>query len=188
MNKKKKNYWPVFFILLFSFVFSMIIWTISKAVTVPPIEDISFMKKYQDVDASFNNMMDSNELFSKKYDFEIYINGNKLDLTTEDIRYSQKVIDKNSTHKNILKVGNNDIKVVVLDKNTKEKKDLGIELLITKALVNDSDIIFNNNSFKNESKEYTTTFTIKEANNWIITGTFKVEDTTGYIYIKTNAN
>ena len=45
----------------------MIIWTITSAVSVPTIvEDKSFMKKYQDVDASFNNMMDSNEIFSKK--------------------------------------------------------------------------------------------------------------------------
>ena len=30
-------------------------------------------------------------------------------------------------------------------------------------------------------------FEIKEANNWIITGSFTIDGTTGYIYIKTNA-
>lgn len=187
MDKKKKNYWPIFFIVLFSFVFSMIIWTITRAVSVPTVEDKSFMKKYQDVDANFNNMMDSNEIFLKKYDLELYINGKKFDLTTDDIKFSQKVIDKNSTHKDILKVGDNNIKVIVTDKNTKEKKELGIELMITKALVNDSDIIFNNNSFKDDSKEYTSNFSINEANNWIITGSFKANDAVGYIFIKTNA-
>jgi len=59
--------------------------------------------------------------------------------------------------------------------------------MITKALVNDSDIIFNNNSFKDDSKEYTSNFSINEANNWIITGSFKANDAVGYIFIKTNA-
>lgn len=187
MNTKKRNYWPIFFIGLFSFVFYMIIWTITKAVSVPPIEDKSFMKKYQDVDASYNNMMDSNEAFLKKYDLELYLNDKKFDLSTEDIRYSQRVIDKNSTHKNILKIGNNDVKVVVTDKITKEKKSLNIDLLITKALVNDSDIVVGNEKFKDENKIYSTNIEIKEANNWIITGTFKVDESTGYIFIKTNA-
>ena len=144
---KKRNYWPLFFITLFSFVFSMIIWTISKAVSVPTIEDKSFIKKYQDVDASYNNMMDSNEAFLKKYDFELYINGTKFDLTTEDIRYSQRVIDKNSTHKDVLKVGNNDVRVIVIDKITKDKKSLNIELLVTKALTSEADILLNNQNF-----------------------------------------
>ena len=184
---KKRNYWPLFFITLFSFVFSMIIWTISKAVSVPTIEDKSFIKKYQDVDASYNNMMDSNEAFLKKYDFELYINGTKFDLTTEDIRYSQRVIDKNSTHKDVLKVGNNDVRVIVIDKITKDKKSLNIELLVTKALTSEADILLNNQNFKDESKTYISSLEIKEVNNWIITGTFKVDDTVGYIFIKTNA-
>lgn len=184
---KKRNYWPLFFIFLFSFVFSMIIWTIMKATSVPPIEDKSFMKKYQDVDASYNNMMDSNELFLKKYNFELIINDKKFDLTTEDIRYSQRVIDKNSTHKNSLKVGKNIINFIVTDKVTNEKKNILIDLIITKALTNDSDLILNSQNFKDENKIFTSGFDIKEANNWIITGTIKVDDNIGYIYIKTNA-
>ena len=42
---KKKIIVFVFFIGIFSFVFSMIIWTIMSAVSVPVIEDRSFMKK-----------------------------------------------------------------------------------------------------------------------------------------------
>ena len=56
----------------------MIIWTIMSAVSVPVIEDRSFMKKYQDVDENYNNMMDSNSAFLDKYSFELYLNDKNL--------------------------------------------------------------------------------------------------------------
>ncbi|WP_419673186.1 hypothetical protein [Aliarcobacter butzleri] len=118
----KRNYWPLFFIGIFSFVFSMIIWTITKAVSVPTVEDRSFMKKYQDVDEHFNVMMESNQKFLSKYNFEMYLNDKEFDLTTEDIKYSQRVIEKYSENKNLLKIGQNNIKIVITDKVTKEKK------------------------------------------------------------------
>ena len=89
---KKRNYWPLFFIGIFSFVFSMIIWTIMSAVSVPVIEDRSFMKKYQDVDENYNNMMDSNSLFLSKYDFEFYVN-DKKEIVGTHYRPTQKSLD-----------------------------------------------------------------------------------------------
>lgn len=183
----KRNYWPLFFIGIFSFVFSMIIWTIVSASKVPVIEDHSFMKKYQDVDENYNNMMDSNSLFLSKYDFEFYVNDKKFDLTTDDIKLSQRAVEKYSLHKDLLKVGQNSLKVIVVDKITKEKKDINIELVVSKTISNDSDLILNNENFKNQEKIYISNFEIKEANNWIITGSFTIDGTTGYIYIKTNA-
>ena len=59
----KRNYWPIFFILIFGFTFSMIVWTIKSASSISLAPDKSFMKKYQDVDAHFNEMMESNKLF-----------------------------------------------------------------------------------------------------------------------------
>ena len=82
----KRNYWPLFFIGIFGFTFAMIIWTIKSAVSLPVVEDKSFMKKYQDVDDHFNEMMDSNKLFLSKYDFELTLNGKVFPLTTEDIK------------------------------------------------------------------------------------------------------
>ena len=183
----KRNYWPLFFIGIFSFVFSMIIWTIVSASKVPVIEDHSFMKKYQDVDENYNNMMDSNSLFLSKYDFEFYVNDKKFDLTTEDIMYSQRVLEKFSKHKNLLKVGQNSLKAIVYDKTTNEKKDVIIELVVTKSNSNSSDLIINNNNLRNDDKIYNTIFEIKEANNWNITGSFKIDENIGYIFIKTNA-
>ena len=183
----KRNYWPLFFIGIFGFTFAMIIWTIKSAVSVPVIEDKSFMKKHQDVDDHFNEMMDSNKLFLSKYDFELTLNGKVFPLTTEDIKYSQRVIEKISQHKDILKVGNNDMKIIISDKITKNKKDATIELVITKVMSNESDIILRNENFQNSNGVNNSTFELKEANNWIITGSFTVDGIIGYIYIKTNA-
>ena len=183
----KRNYWPLFFIGIFGFTFAMIIWTIKSAVSLPVVEDKSFMKKYQDVDDHFNEMMDSNKLFLSKYDFELTLNGKVFPLTTEDIKYSQRVIEKISQHKDILKVGNNDMKIIISDKITKNKKDATIELVITKVMSNESDIILRNENFQNSNGVNNSTFELKEANNWIITGSFTVDGIVGYIYIKTNA-
>ena len=183
----KRNYWPLFFIGIFGFTFAMIIWTIKSAVSLPVIEDKSFMKKYQDVDDHFNEMMDSNKLFLSKYDFELTLNGKVFPLTTEDIKYSQREIEKISQHKDILKVGNNDMKIIISDKITKNKKDATIELVITKVMSNESDIILRNENFQNSNGVNNSTFELKEANNWIITGSFTVDGIIGYIYIKTNA-
>ena len=81
----KRNYWPLLFIGIFTFTLGMIIWTIKSAVSVPVIEDNSFMKKYQDVEEHYNEMMDSNVLFRSKYNFDFFINDKQFALTTEDI-------------------------------------------------------------------------------------------------------
>lgn len=183
----KRNYWPLFFIGIFSFVFSMIIWTIKSATSVPIIEDKSFMKKYQDVDENYNDMMNSNNLFLSKYNFELVLNDKTFPLSTEDIRYSQKVMEKKSQHKNSLKVGQNSVKITVLDKITNERKDIDIEIVVSKTISADSDMILKNENFESNDKIYNTKFELKEVNNWIITGSFKVDGIVGYIYIKTNA-
>ncbi|MBP9490561.1 MAG: hypothetical protein KBE77_03860 [Aliarcobacter sp.] len=183
----KRNYWPLFFIGIFSFVFGMIIWTVKSAVSVPVIEDRSFMKKYQDVDEHYNEMMTSNAVFSSKYNFELSVNEKIFGLTTDDIKLAQRVIEKYSLHKDILKIGQNSLKIVVTDKITKEKKDVIIELVVSKTISADSDMILNNENFTANDKIYNSTFELKEENNWIITGSFIVDGITGYIYIKTNA-
>ena len=158
-----------------------------SATKAPVIEDKSFMKKYQDVDDNYNTMMDSNKLFLSKYDLELNLNGKTFPLTTEDIKYSQRVIEKISQHKDILKVGQNDMKIIISDKITKDKKDATIELVITKVMSNDSDVVLKNENFQNSNGVNSSTFELKEANNWIITGSFTVDGIVGYIYIKTNA-
>ena len=158
-----------------------------SAVSVPVIEDRSFMKKYQDVDENYNNMMDSNSAFLDKYSFELYLNEKKFDLSTTDMMYAQRVIEKHSKHKDSLKVGENSLKIVIVDKQTNDKKDVDVSLIVTKSIADDSDIVLNSEKFLNDNKIYSTKFEIKESNNWIISGSFKVGENIGYIFIKTNA-
>ena len=184
----KRNYWPLFFIGIFLFAFSMIVWTVNSAIKLPVNEDKSFLRSYQDVEENYNDIIDSNEDFLSKYIFNLQINDKTFGLTTEDIKYSQRVLEKISDHKHLLKYNKqNDIKLYVMDKVTKEKKAIDIVLKITMSSSNDFDILLKNEDFKNESNEYVTSFKITDENNWNITGTFKVDGITGSIYIKTNA-
>ena len=96
-------------------------------------------------------------------------------------------MEKISQHKNSLKIGQNSIKITVLDKITQNKKDVNIELVVSKAIANDADLILKNENFQNNNGVYNSLFELKEENNWIITGSFMVDGIVGYIYIKTNA-
>ena len=186
-SMKKRNYWPLYFIAIFAFTVYMIIWTIYKAMQAPVVEDRSFMQKYQYVDENYNNIMTSNINFLEKYSLELELNGKIFPLTTEDIRYGQRVIEKYSNHKDVLKVGENSLKILVLNKTTKEIVPINIDLLITKTMSDDSNLNLKDENFTKDKNIYTTNFNLNEETNWIITGSFKVEDETGFIFIKTNA-
>ena len=186
-SMKKRNYWPLYFIAIFAFTVYMIIWTIYKATQVPVVEDRSFMQKYQYVDENYNNIMTSNINFLEKYSLELELNGKIFPLTTEDIKYGQRVIEKYSNHKDVLKVGENSLKISVLNKITKEIVPINIDLLITKTMSDDSNLNLKDENFTKDKNIYTTNFSLNEETNWIITGSFKVEDETGFIFIKTNA-
>ena len=186
-SMKKRNYWPLYFIAIFAFTVYMIIWTIYKATQVPVVEDRSFMQKYQYVDENYNNIMTSNINFLEIFSLELELNGKIFPLTTEDIRYGQRVIEKYSNHKDVLKVGENSLKILVLNKTTKEIVPINIDLLITKTMSDDSNVNLKDENFTKDKNIYTTNFSLNEETNWIITGSFKVEDETGFIFIKTNA-
>ena len=186
-SMKKRNYWPLYFIAIFAFTVYMIIWTIYKAMQAPVVEDRSFMQKYQYVDENYNNIMTSNINFLEKYSLELDLNGKIFPLTTEDIKYGQRVIEKYSNHKDVLKVGENSLKILVLNKTTKEIVPINIDLLITKTMSDDSNLNLKDENFTKDKNIYTTNFSLNEETNWIITGSFKVEDETGFIFIKTNA-
>ena len=186
-SMKKRNYWPLYFIAIFAFTVYMIIWTIYKATQAPVVEDRSFMQKYQYVDENYNNIMTSNINFLEKYSLELDLNGKIFPLTTEDIKYGQRVIEKYSNHKDVLKVGENSLKILVLNKTTKEIVPINIDLLITKTMSDDSNLNLKDENFTKDKNIYTTNFSLNEETNWIITGSFKVENETGFIFIKTNA-
>lgn len=184
---KERNYWPLFFIAIFAFTVYMIIWTIIQAMNAPVIEDRSFMQKYQYVDENYNDIMNANIDFLEKYKLELNLNGKIFPLTTEDIKFGQRVIEKYSQHKDNLKIGENSILLTVTEINTQKTIPISFDILITKTMTNENDIDLNSKEFKEDNGVYSSNFIISEKTNWIITGKIKTEDKEGYIFIKTNA-
>lgn len=175
----KRNYWPLLFIGIFTFTLGMIIWTIVSAVNTPVNEDKTFLQSYQNIDNNFNDILMLNEKFKKKYDFKITINNRTFGLTTEDIFYSQRVLEKKTTHKNLLKKGENSILVKLYDKKQNEIKNTIVNFRVTKATNNKSDMDFDKFDVK---------VNIPIQGNWNITGSIETENgDKGYFYIKTNA-
>lgn len=186
----KRNYWPLFFIGIFSFTMYMIFWTIYSASKVPVNKDESFLSTYADVDDNFNKIVNSNKIFSKYYDVEFVFNNKKTGLTYKDIFLSQRVIDKqveqnNYKHADMLILGKNDISVILKDKQGNIIKDAEVKLRVTRPTNHNDNIELDTFSFENS--KFNKSFDLQLRGLWNVTGYVKVADKTGYIYIKTNA-
>lgn len=179
---KKRNYWPLFFIGIFSFAFGMIVWTIISAVKTPVHEDYAFLDKYQQVEEKFNDFVESNKNFNEKFNIVISLNNNNFGLEIKDIYMSQRVLNEKSTHKNFFNVGKNSLVVSLKDKSGKDIPAL-IKFKVTKATNNNFDQDISNS----ESKTMDFHFDITHAGNWNITGTIEAEGQKGYFFIKSNA-
>jgi hypothetical protein len=184
---KKFNIWPIFFIGLFSFGLSMVIWTVYNASKLTIQEDETFLNTYRNVDDNFNKIAQSNVDFLNQYHFELHMNETQFPLSFEDAFYSQRVMQKHSQHKNVLKhQDSNQIAIVIKDKNSNEViKDVQIALRVTSATDNKKDINIASFDFSNE--QYETQFTIPSQGNWNITGVITTNEHKGYFLIKTNA-
>ncbi len=183
----KRNYWPLFFITIFLFVFSMIIWTIYSATKVPVHEDETFLKSYQDLNDSFNDVVIANENFLKKYDFKIKVNEKELPLIINDLFLAQRVIEAKSRHKDIFKNGQNKIIISIIDKNSlKEVEDIDINFRISRPTNHKSTMDFTSKDFVILNGKKVLDFILPLKGNWNITATFKVADEVGYLYIKSN--
>ncbi|RXJ87420.1 hypothetical protein [Arcobacter sp. CECT 8985] len=184
----KRNYWPLFFIGIFSFTFLMIVWTIHNTLKVPVNEDDAFLSKYQYIDDNFNNVVTSNKKFLSKYDFKLFLNGKEKNLDISDVFLSQRVIDNRTKNKDLLNVGKNKIRIEIFDKNTK-KIDSGfdIKFRITQTTNNNSKEDFTNKNFKFEKDGYVSTIDVSRVGYWNIIATFQKKQEKGYLFIKTNA-
>ena len=185
---RKRNYWPLLFIGIFVFTLGMIVYTISSAVKTPVHEDESFLISYHNMDANYNEIIESNKDFNKEFTFELIINSNSLALDTQDIYYSQRVLEKKSQHKDIYKKGNNKLSFVILNKDGIVQNDLIIEFSITKATNNNSNLNFKTKDLEYKNNTYSTMFEIPIEGNYNITGYVQtVSGKRGYFYIKSNA-
>lgn len=182
---KKRNYWPLLFIGIFGFTFAMIVWTIVSAVNTPVHEDKSFLSTYHNIDGGYNDIVDSNKRFSKKYNIKIKINEKVFDgLLISDIFLSQRVIDNKSMHKDIFKKGSNNVSFEISDKAGLKIDNAKINFKVTRATNSYSDIDITND----ENKNHAFVFELAKEGNWNITGTIDTNDgEKGYFYIKSNA-
>ncbi len=182
---KKRNYWPLFFIAIFTFTFSMVIWTVMSAIKTPVHEDKSFLSSYHIMDVEFNDIVDYNKKFTKKYNLKMKINDKEFDgLIINDVFLSQRVIDHESMHKDIFKKGINNISFDLTTKDGVEVPNFKISFKVTRTTNSYSDIDMNND--KNKNKKFT--FNLDKAGNWNITGILDTNDgEKGFFYIKSNA-
>lgn len=184
----KRNYWPLFFIGIFSFVFSMIIWTIYSASQVPVHKDETFLSTYHDVDTNYNKFINSNNEFNKKFDLKVKINDKDFGLVFKDMFLGQRVIEKKSNHRDIFSLGKNSIVVSIEEKNSKQLiKNIDIELRVSRPTNHDNTMDFTQADFKTENGVNSLNVDLPLKGNWNITGQFKVGNDIGYFYIKSNA-
>lgn len=184
----KRNYWPLFFIGIFSFVFAMIVWTIMSASKVPINKDETFMSSYYDVDQNYNKIVASNFNFEKKYDFKLTINNNEFPLTFNDMFLAQRVIEEKSNHKDIFKLGQNEIKFSVKDRiNGNQIDSLDIKIRVSRPTSHDNTQDYTIDNFIKENAIYKLNTNLPLKGNWNITGQVKIGNDIGYFYIKSNA-
>lgn len=185
---KKRNYWPLFFIGIFSFTFAMIVWTIYSAVKVPVHEDQAFLKSYHDLDKDYNTIVESNKAFNDKYTFELTINEKTFALVNEDMFLSQRVLEEKSQHKNILYVGQNSATLVIRDKHTQAiVPNTKIAFRVSRPTNHHNTMDFDDVQFQADNGIRRMMFNLPLKGNWNITATFTIDKDVGYFYIKSNA-
>lgn len=184
----KRNYWPLLFIGIFSFVFAMIVWTIYSASKVPIHKDETFMASYQEVDRDYNKIVKSNENFEKLFKFNIKINEKEFGLLYKDMFLGQRVIEKKSAHKDIFKLKDNTISIFVEEKQSQQLiKDVKIKLRLSRPTNHGSTMDFTEENFKTLKGINTINVDLPLKGNWNITGQIIVGNNIGYFYIKSNA-
>ena len=185
MKIKKYHFWLLFFFLIFSYTFSMIVWTIKSAVDTPVYEDRSFMEKYQDVDDHYNRMVIANTKFNARYETKVVINNRTVGMNFSDMQYGQRSLEKYSKNQEMLMLGDNALSIKIMDKETNTPvSNANISFQITRPIKNDSNIDLNN--FVYHDGEYTTSaIKLDLKGYWNIIGKVVVGEDTGYLYIKT---
>lgn len=181
----KRNYWPFFFMGIFGFTFAMIVWTVYSATKVPVHKDDSFLSTYANVDEDFNKIVFSNELFKSKYDISILLNGKPVKLDIKDIYFGQRVLEKDSDHKDYFLVGKNRLEIIIKDKNGNIINNANIDLKVTVPTNFDHEIIMDKIEFSNNT--YSKEFEIPNQGNWNMMGKIEVNENTGYLILKSNA-
>ncbi|MDR0666522.1 MAG: FixH family protein [Campylobacteraceae bacterium] len=114
-KKKSKNYWPHGIIISLLLIVIACIYTIIEAVKYPVELDTYYFDTKQNVDKNYDKIKASQEAFDKKYSVFFEINGGSANLHA---------------------VGNNEVRVVINDKEGRCDFDADIKLLLTRPETN----------------------------------------------------
>jgi len=123
LSKKEISYWPFSIALIIGVVVVLIVFTVNFAVTNDVHEENAFLKKYQDVDANYNEYNAAKLKFQKEF--------------------SLALINEHFT------VGENSIKVSINPKNGEMDKALKIYFYLTRPISNKEDIDLGEAMFEN---------------------------------------
>jgi len=187
-SKKPLSKRTIYTIFLAKFAFSLglIFWTIKMTLGagVGLDDDNTFMSSYHTVDDNYNKIITSNNKFEKLYSTHLVINGKDIgQLTYDDIYLSQRIIKKRTIRKNILKLNENDIKLIVKNKKTNETvKDVDSTIVFTMPSSHKFDKTV---KISNTNESYKVN--IGKISYWNIMGSVNINGNTGHFYIKTNA-
>ena len=180
--RENQIYFEIWFIGLGTL--AMIVWTTVMAYKAGAglDEDSAFLSNYHTVDKDFNKIVAANRSFESKYNVKFIFNDQTITgLTYKDIYLGQRSVAKRKTRKDLVKIGKNSLTILIQDKQGNLIKNKTIDLLLTQAITHDNDIKLN---FQNIDKKE---FDLEAIGYWNITGIIKVNNDTGYFYIKTNA-
>ncbi|MDR1007166.1 MAG: FixH family protein [Campylobacteraceae bacterium] len=114
-KKKSKNYWPHGIIISLLLITGACIYTIIEAIKYPIELDTYYFDTKQNVDRNYDKIKAAQEAFDKEYTVFFEINGGSANLYAE---------------------GDNEIRIVINDKEGKCDFDADVKLLLTRPETN----------------------------------------------------
>lgn len=180
---KKRNLWPLLFIAIFGFTFSMIVWTIVKSSQANLDTDDSFVSNYHNVDENYNEMIIQTQKFLTKYDMKLISNQKDIALDNNDMFLRQAA--KNKNHENLFVVGDNKLIFLISDKQGQIQSNVSIKAVFTSSTSNSQKQIIDKLVFADG--KYVANLKIDKIGNYNISGEVSIGSEKAYFFIKSNA-
>jgi hypothetical protein len=184
-EKKTRNLWPLLFIGIFGFTFSMIIWTVISTSKAHIVEDQSFNSSYHKIDRGYNEIYNSTQKFKSKYNIKIVLNKKNIPFELKDAFVSARELKqkiKKNKRATILHTNNNNISFFITDKKYRPINNAKFDMLVMNNINQKENI--NLTKFNSRDGYYKTTFSIPHQGRWSITGNIEVDGIKGYFFFK----
>jgi hypothetical protein len=184
-EKKKRNLWPLLFIGIFSFTFSMIIWTIVSTSKAHIVQDQSFNSSYHKIDRGYNEIYKSTQELKSKYNVKVIINKQEKPFELSDAFVSARELEQNiikNKRPALLHTGNNTLAFLITDKKHRPIKNAKFDMLVMNNINQEENI--NLTKFNSRDGFYKTTYSIPHKGRWSITGYIEIDGVKGYYFYK----